>query len=185
MGCPSLSTLNLWVCSSVSDAGVCDLVQVCTGLESLDLRLCNKVTAASVLAVAASCPRLRCFYLERAGRVDTNAVVTLSEGCPLLSTLDLGWCEIGDQALEALASACPHLSTVSLAYCDAITDRGLVRAYLAGNLVGPSFCRVASRLVILSRLLPVTPGPVACRRRPRCARVADDWRRSILVDAAC
>ena len=38
-----LTSLNLWVCASVSDAGICLLAAACTQLESLDLRLCSKV----------------------------------------------------------------------------------------------------------------------------------------------
>lgn len=42
-GCSMLTSLNLWVCASVSDAGICLLAAACTQLESLDLRLCSKV----------------------------------------------------------------------------------------------------------------------------------------------
>ena len=48
----------------------------------------------------------------------------LAEGCPNLRTLDLGWCEVGNEALDALAFCCPELATISLAYCEAVTDEG-------------------------------------------------------------
>ena len=137
-GCPLLCSLNLWVCSSVSDAGICMLAVTCTHLESLDLRLCSKVSGNSVLAVASHCPRLHAFYLERAGRVDNSAVRALAKGCVELRVLDLGWCDIGDEALEALAHHCPQLSTINLAYCEAISDHGL-----------ELLCRGCSRLASL------------------------------------
>ena len=45
-------------------------------------------------------------------QVNNAAVAILAAGCRSLQSLDLGWCEVGDEALQALARHCPHLATV-------------------------------------------------------------------------
>jgi hypothetical protein len=60
-----------------------------------------------VFALAANCPSLTALYLERAGRVHNESVRALAAGCRSLRVLDLGWCDVGDEALEALAQARP------------------------------------------------------------------------------
>ena len=63
-------------------------------------------------------PSLTAIYLERAGRITDESVARLAAGCTGLALLDLGWCEIGDLALEALAAHCAGLHTLNLAYCE-------------------------------------------------------------------
>ena len=121
-GCVELRSLNLWVCAAVSNSGVVHIAHTCRHLAYLDLRLCTKVSGTAVEAVASCCPSLTAIYLERAGRITDESVARLAAGCTGLALLDLGWCEIGDLALEALAAHCAGLHTLNLAYCEAVVD---------------------------------------------------------------
>lgn len=90
------------------------LQATCGQLSSLDLRMCTKVTGTAILAIADNCPHLTALYLERAGRISDECVHALAAGCSSLRTLDLGWCEVGDSALEALSRGCPLLQECSM-----------------------------------------------------------------------
>ena len=49
---------------------------------------------------------------SRSGRVNNSAIAALAHGCAGLCSIDIGWCEVGDEALEELAHSCPELTTV-------------------------------------------------------------------------
>lgn len=114
-GLPSLRSINLSFCVSITDSGLKYLSKMPL-LEELNLRACDNVSDIGMSYLAAE-------NNHRGGSsMDTNTQQTTT-----IRALDVSFCDkIGDQALMAISHGLFHLRSLSLSACS-ITDEGLDR----------------------------------------------------------
>lgn len=138
---PKLQVLNLEAeTKRITDAGVIELIQVCTSLKRISLMNLPGIGTdrvnAVISAIAQNCRLLEDLDLwhyrnrSESSSVDTQhdeAVAALARGCPLLRRLRLGFSPITDAALIALAD-CP-IRDLFLMHCPNVTD-AVVAAFL-------------------------------------------------------
>lgn len=122
--CPSLTSLDLWNCNSISNAGVRNLLHRCAALAELNLRECSSVDGAAiaVLGSADSMCNLHTLDVAFIGNLDNEALLPLLSRDPgLFLCLNCGGprCFITDLILERLPAS---LTGLDLAECAMIQD---------------------------------------------------------------
>jgi hypothetical protein len=136
---PSLLSLSLACCPSVSDAAVAALASKVGALEELSLDDCAKVGDAALRALAANCRRLRALSLRRCAKVTDAGLAAVAERCPLRRLAVAGAQGFGPAAVGALARCCAgSLEALDLSFC-----RGAPEAALGLLLDG---CRMLREL---------------------------------------
>lgn len=147
---PSLSSLSIAFCQSVSDKGIFQMASRSPNLEKLNIDDCARVGDEALAAVARGCPRLshlsarRCTKLTDAGLsavadrgalrrlaiagvpgAGAGAAAALARRCgATLESLDASFCRgIPEASLGALLDGCGRLSEVRLYGCTQVTGR--------------------------------------------------------------
>ncbi|MCL7030781.1 hypothetical protein MKW94_006658 [Papaver nudicaule] len=157
--CPSLETVKLSRCRSITDSGLSFLIQNCRELRSLDVSSCSSITGIGFLGCGRTLNHagadgfklkpegieaivsgggLECLYLNtldkiaevEEGCISTEAVITISKGCPLLKELSLSHCEeVELEGWEAIGQNCKELEHLHVMGCQKLCDRGLQAIY--------------------------------------------------------
>jgi hypothetical protein len=128
--CPLLVTLDLGVCSGVTNDGIRALVSSLAGkLRVAKLQECTGLYSPAVLAIAEHCPQLE--ELDCPHHVSTSAMLKLAECCPQLTHLKMSGSKVGDEVVTALAAHCPRLKVLYMGGCRSVTMQG-VRAVVEG-----------------------------------------------------
>jgi hypothetical protein len=145
---PLLETLNVYMCTSLTDVTLVAIGQHCHNLRELNVGE-TTLTHAGLSTIAAGCPQLEkltasycegdigtaietiargCAYLRSldATSVDVPSagVLALAECCPLLETLVVAGEEVGDVEITALARGCPLLQKLGIGGTS-VSARGL------------------------------------------------------------
>ena len=134
-----LATVNLRVCSVLTDASIVVLARCCPLLSSVEIMQPSRVyaggvvvssasfTDAAVLALAEACPLLENVGLLHCDQITDASVVLLSERCPRLAKVRLNHCtQLTDTSIVALAGRCPYLESVDIVGCTNLTDLSVV-----------------------------------------------------------
>ncbi len=94
-------------------------------LMSIDLSFCTSIGDAGLVGVAQLCPELRHVRLVGCVTVGDVGLAALARGCPLVVTLDLSGCvQVGDPGVRAVAHL-KQLRNLSLARCRCVSDVGM------------------------------------------------------------
>ena len=118
--CPSLTSLNLAQCGSISSLGVERLAQGCKGLALLNLSYCEKVTDTAILHLAGHCNQLEELILTNL-EVGSPAINSLLSRCGTrLSNLSLSGTLIDGSSVEYLLGFCSILRDLDLSFCHQI-----------------------------------------------------------------
>lgn len=96
---PTLTTINLRKCTSVTDAGVAKLREDCPQLASIDLFGCFEVTDYALALLIAECKDLQPENIQSSSK--------------------------GDLYCDSVARHCQNLTKVDLRQSDVVTDKGL------------------------------------------------------------
>jgi F-box/leucine-rich repeat protein 14 len=119
---PTLTTLNLWGCSGVTDKEVLELSNL-PGLTDLNLRYCINVTSEALRALS-GLTALAKLDLSFCPKVTTEVLGAVSSLAGL-NKLDLIHCpNVTSEGLQTL-STLTALSTLNLSYCPNVTDEVL------------------------------------------------------------
>uniref|UniRef100_A0A8C4QY75 F-box and leucine rich repeat protein 14 n=1 Tax=Eptatretus burgeri TaxID=7764 RepID=A0A8C4QY75_EPTBU len=144
-GLPSLESLNLSGCYSLTDVGLghalCKqitdsslerIAQHLKGLEILDLAGCTNITNWGLFLIAWGLRRLKSLNLRSCRYVSDTGIAHLTgvmeaEGCKDLEQLTLQDCQkLSDVALKYVARGLERLKVLNLSFCGGITDSGMV-----------------------------------------------------------
>ncbi|CAL9082142.1 unnamed protein product [Musa acuminata var. zebrina] len=128
--CKSVTDVSFVRMGSITDRGITSFLKQLKGwneITRVDLSGCTRLGDRSVWAVTRECKgRLRSLALKGCGRVTDRGASVITRRCCRLVELDLGGCNIGDEAVEKLVEGDPSdLESLSLAGCAEITDRTL------------------------------------------------------------
>lgn len=141
--CPTLETLRLGECNSLTDAGLASLAHI-KSIRVLRLRCADKVTGHGMVELA-SLPHLSELILNSPLNIDSDALQEVVTKCPLksltlismphvlsaslvtdlynLESLKLIEVDLDEYTVQLIAGTCKRLHTLSLAY-SARRDRG-------------------------------------------------------------
>ena len=125
-GCPYLASIDLSLCTSISDIGVSALAEGCHQLTSIDLYSCHRISDIGVSALAEGCHQLTSIDLSFCTSISDIGVSALAEGCHQLTSINLHGCHnISDIGVSALAEGCHQLTSINLHGCHRISDIGV------------------------------------------------------------
>ena len=125
-GCPYLASIDLSLCTSISDIGVSALAEGCHQLTSIDLYSCHRISDIGLSALAEGCHHLTSIYLYNCRSISDIGVSALAEGCHHLTFIRLYRCHrITDIGVSALAEGCHQLRSINLNGCNNISDIGV------------------------------------------------------------
>eukprot|EP00041_Stephanoeca_diplocostata_P021097 m.485140 g.485140 ORF g.485140 m.485140 type:complete len:511 (-) comp21732_c0_seq3:236-1768(-) len=123
--CVRLHTLTVSGCDLITDKGVISLTRLAT-IVSLDLSWCTKISDAAIAVLAQRCTQLAHLRLFGCVQLTDAAVRDLAEGCRRLKSLKMSGCSLlSDQACIDLAANARRLKILYLSYCPRITDVGV------------------------------------------------------------
>ncbi|KAI9251240.1 hypothetical protein BY458DRAFT_444312 [Sporodiniella umbellata] len=130
--CSRIRRLTLAGCYQLTDAGLCQLIDVRTGigpqLLSLDLSDVLNLTDKTLLTIAIHCPKLQALNLGMTAphfEISDRGVETLAYSCTGLKRIKLNYCvTITERSSIALATHCPSLIEIDLTGCG-VTDQAL------------------------------------------------------------
>jgi F-box/leucine-rich repeat protein 2/20 len=85
-GCPQLQTVNLMMCSKITDAGVMELGKGCSRLQTVSLSSysCSLVTDAGVMELGKGCPQLQTVWLDGCANDGLAQARALSPNCKFI-----------------------------------------------------------------------------------------------------
>jgi ribonuclease HIII len=151
-----LTSVELSMCSNLTDAAVVAVAEHCAGLTSLSVAGCKNLTDAAVVAVAEHCGGLTSLNVSYCKNLTDAAVVAVAEHCAGLTSLDVRSLETfsggassletykeilagtltsfkpmnpptaTDASLVAVAERCAGLTSLSVAGCKILTDAAVV-----------------------------------------------------------
>ena len=79
-----LTTLVLFQCDNVTDAGLIEIGRGCSNLQSLDLTYCKNITDATLIEIGKGCPKLQSLDLSGCYRINDACKTILMQSHPQL-----------------------------------------------------------------------------------------------------
>lgn len=129
-GLPSLRSINLSFCVSITDSGLKYLSKMPL-LEELNLRACDNVSDIGMSYLAAdsspngSTTTIRALDVSFCDKIGDQALMAISHGLFQLRSLSLSACSITDEGLDRVAKTLQELQTLNIGQCARVTDTGL------------------------------------------------------------
>lgn len=124
-GCRYIKSLDLSKCKNIGDAGVLRIAEVCSpSLKTLKLLECYSVTNKSIHSLANSCHNLETLVIGGCREVFDEPLkfLVLALGYSLRS-LRMDWClNITDSSLRCVLSNCRYLVALDISCCDKVSD---------------------------------------------------------------
>lgn len=132
-GLPTVDSINLSFCISVTDSGLKHLAKM-PNLKELDLRACDNISdiGMSYLVEGPSACSVTCLDVSFCDKIGDQALLHLSQGLFHMHSLSLNHCQITDEGVMRIAKNLLDLETLNIGQCDKVTDKGLQT--LADNL---------------------------------------------------
>ena len=135
-GLPTLKSLNLSFCASITDSGMKCLARMAS-LRELNLRFCDNISDIGVSYLSQGSVGLQSLDLSFCDRVTDSAMAHIASGLFNLKSLSLAACRLQDDGVAKISKTLLDLERLSLGQCSRITDRSLV-------LVGDSMRKLDS-----------------------------------------
>eukprot|EP01032_Pedospumella_encystans_P009479 gene9479-11154_t len=119
---PNLHTLDLeYEDNIVLDSDLDELVRTCSSLTNLNLWEFSFVSDVTLYSIAQQVPQLQGFHVGRCDVTDIG-VIALATAATQLRTLDLYFLPITDDALQTVGRCCRNLRDLCVRYCSLLTD---------------------------------------------------------------
>ena len=124
-GNTKLHSLNLSLCSWLTDFDVQLLVDNSPHLTALDLWYCDSITEKSLFHISSHCHGLKSLNVGWVESITDVGLIKLSQGCTQLEALNIDGCEQWTQeGLIPLLTACSQLNTLNLYRCGVASPIG-------------------------------------------------------------
>lgn len=136
-GLPSLRSINLSFCVSITDSGLKYLSKMPL-LEELNLRACDNVSDIGMSYLAADnssnhrggsdspqTTTIRALDVSFCDKIGDQALMAISHGLFHLRSLSLSACSITDEGLDRISKSLHDLQTLNIGQCARVTDVGL------------------------------------------------------------
>mmetsp|Transcript_22682 Transcript_22682/g.71030 ORF Transcript_22682/g.71030 Transcript_22682/m.71030 type:complete len:229 (-) Transcript_22682:1549-2235(-) len=115
----TLTSINVWGCSNLTDASIKAIAARCPLLKSLDVSFCKKLTDESIKEIAARCSWLESLNVASCGELTDESIRAIAVGCRSLEALNVGSCrKLTDESIKALAASCSFLKKFEARYCN-------------------------------------------------------------------
>ncbi|VDM02347.1 unnamed protein product [Schistocephalus solidus] len=98
--------------------------ELCRLLERLDISECRSLTNETFRYLGENCPELTRLSSTSCSKIDDFGLLRLSS-CSHLTRLDVSWCVVGDDGLDAISRGCPGLQHLRVVGCREVTSRGV------------------------------------------------------------
>jgi len=152
---PRLTSINLFRCSNITNAGVIEIARRCPQLTSLNLSHCDNITDVSVIGISIGCQQLKSINLSGCRNITDTSVIEITKGCPQLTSINLShkWNEapfnITSASVSVIAKRCPKLTSIVLSFID-LGESGIELARGCPQLTSIAFddCRITDALLI-------------------------------------
>ena len=122
--CRNLKHLNLWRCANITNNSIIKVATNCTQL--LSLKVCNipKITDASIIKVATNCTQLLLLNVTHVPKITDASIYAISENCTSLTALDAMACYLitGSNIHNLI-----YLNTLNLGWCNSITSANVIK----------------------------------------------------------
>ncbi|BHF59303.1 F-box/LRR-repeat protein 20 [Sparganum proliferum] len=128
-----LRYLSLKGCRNINDDTIRRFTELCRLLERLDISECRSLTNETFKYLGENCPELTRLSSTSCSKIDDFGLLRLSS-CSHLTRLDVSWCVIGDDGLDAISRGCPGLQHLRVVGCREVTSRGV--GYIASRCHG-------------------------------------------------
>eukprot|EP01112_Ceratiomyxa_fruticulosa_P022650 TRINITY_DN8371_c0_g1_i2.p1 TRINITY_DN8371_c0_g1~~TRINITY_DN8371_c0_g1_i2.p1 ORF type:complete len:575 (-),score=75.04 TRINITY_DN8371_c0_g1_i2:62-1786(-) len=122
----TLTRLDFFSASKLTDASITKILQNITQLDRLDLSGV-KITDNSILALVPNCKKLSMLDLKGCKLLTDKSMVPLAQHCTFLHALFLDNCnQITDKSIIRIARNCPKLHILGIQGCVQITDESII-----------------------------------------------------------
>uniref|UniRef100_A0A0V0J278 F-box/LRR-repeat protein 20 n=2 Tax=Schistocephalus solidus TaxID=70667 RepID=A0A0V0J278_SCHSO len=119
-----LRYLSLKGCRNINDDTIRRFTELCRLLERLDISECRSLTNETFRYLGENCPELTRLSSTSCSKIDDFGLLRLSS-CSHLTRLDVSWCVVGDDGLDAISRGCPGLQHLRVVGCREVTSRGV------------------------------------------------------------
>lgn len=123
-GLPSLKSINLSFCASVTDSGLKHLARM-PQLREINLRSCDNISDMGIAYLAEGGSRITSLDVSFCDKIGDQALVHVSQGLFSLRSLSCSACNISDTGIERIGRSLHELDTLNIGQCVMVTDRGL------------------------------------------------------------
>lgn len=151
-GCPNL--INLDISFLATDMSIMRIASTCPNLETLNLEGCMEMTDISIIKLAQSCPNLCSLNLTGCCELTDESIIILCLFRHNISILDLSECILlTDHSIMMLTETCSDLTILSLRDCDEISDESIIR-YRQNQYSSVSMLRICklARIIMLVQI---------------------------------
>lgn len=123
-GLPSLISINLSFCASVSDSGLKHLARM-PQLKQINLRSCDNISDMGIAYLAEGGSRITSLDVSFCDKIGDSALVHIAQGLYSMRSLSCSACNISDTGIEKIGRSLHELDTLNIGQCVMVTDRGL------------------------------------------------------------
>ena len=123
-GLPTLESINLSFCVSITDSGLKHLARM-PQLEELNLRSCDNISDIGMAYLTEGGCTVTSLDVSFCDKIGDQALSHLSQGLFHLKSLSLNHCQITDDGLTRIAKSLHDLETLNIGQCSKVTDKGL------------------------------------------------------------
>lgn len=123
-GLPTIETINLSFCVSVTDTGLKYLARM-RNLKELDLRSCDNISDIGMAYLTEGGCTVTSLDVSFCDKIGDQALNHLSQGLFHMRSLSLNHCQISDDGLIRIAKNLVDLETLNIGQCSKVTDKGL------------------------------------------------------------
>jgi len=122
--CTLVENLVIDGIASMTDDGVCHIVQSFPKLQNFSLSNTEKIQDTSISFLAKVCgPKLKTLTLGKLPQMTKESLLDLTKYCHNLTRIDLSWCrDVDDEIAESFVKNCKLLSRITLWGCHRVTD---------------------------------------------------------------
>lgn len=124
LGLPSLKSINLSFCASVTDSGLKHLARM-PQLREINLRSCDNISDMGIAYLAEGGSRIASLDVSFCDKIGDQALVHISQGLYSLKSLSCSACNISDTGIERIGRSLHELDVLNIGQCVMVTDRGL------------------------------------------------------------
>lgn len=123
-GLPTVESINLSFCVSVTDSGLKYVARM-PNLRELDLRACDNISDIGMAYLTEGGCTVTSLDVSFCDKIGDQALNHLSQGLFHMNSLSLNHCQITDDGLMRIAKNLLDLETLNIGQCDKVTDKGL------------------------------------------------------------
>lgn len=124
--CTNLRTLDLSLCSSITDQSLLSMAKHLRNLSCVGLHNCRRVTDAGFVALVAGCQSLTSINVDGISMLTDVSLRAVASNLPKIRELRLGASTFSDNAFEDVSMKCTKLAYLSITSLPLISDESLL-----------------------------------------------------------